>query len=377
MADTAVSKCKRDIGVELLRILGCLFVIAIHIKLNNTSNGVLDANRIFISAVLADGVNIFWMILGFFLVTEETPYLKRIKKALKRVVLPLFLYNAFTFYFSDFIFGGQTIGESMHHSWAEYKYVLCEGILKWRDAFPYAGHLWFMYIYFAVIVFSPALQGIGKIILKSDKSRAVALVILYGLLVVNDISANGLLQLSYFSTGAVAGASFYVLLGGLVYHYRDKIYGSVKCGIAGTVIFLFTCVARTAIRYYVCGNDDILLWYSSFGVPAMVGFCFLVFGFGGRLQWKGFVRRLVLHLGKISTYVYFFHAFSIYYCMDQNILAWLEGKLARSWYGDLLYTVAATVLVAGMTLVISEAVYLGHCLLKRCIKNNNKIEQVE
>lgn len=376
MAEITRGNDKRDIGVELLRIIGCLSVIAIHIKLSNTSNGILDTNRIFISAVLADGVNIFWIILGFFLLTEEIPYTKRINKALKRVVLPLFLYNAFTFYFSDYIFNGQTLLESIQHSWADYKYVLCEGILKWKDAFPYAGHLWFMYIYFAVIVCRPALQGIAKIILKSDKSRMIGLLILYGLLVINDISANGLLGLSYFSVGGIAGASFYVLLGSLIYQYREKIRGSIKYGVAGFVIFILACVARTLIRYYLCADDAILLWYSSFGVPTMIGLCFMIFGFGGLVEWKGLLRKVVLHLGKISTYVYFFHAFSIYFCLNRNILAGLEGKLARSWYGDILYTIVAMFLIAAMTLIISEVVYLLHCLLKRCIKNKAKIEQV-
>ncbi len=366
------TESKRDLLVELLRIIGCIMVVGVHVRLKNESNGIPDVNRIFISSVLVDGVNLFWMILGFFLFTERLTYGQRIQKSLKRIVLPLFLYNCFTFYFADFLFGGQSLLESFKHTWGEYQYVFCEGILKWRDAFPYGGHLWFMYIYFAVIVCSPAICGMGKIILKDRRSQIIGFILLYLLLVVNDITCNGLLQLSYFSVNAVVGASFYILLGGILYHNKDKITRSIKFGTVGVALFVGTCLVRTLIYYYGAGNDQIMLWYSSFGVPEMMGLCLMVFGFGGYINWGKISRKMMIHFGKMSMYIYFFHAFAVCYLIDHFVFARLEEKIARSWYGDVLYTCTATAMVIGIALVISEILYwLKHIIIKIVYKTKS------
>lgn len=359
---------KRDIEVEVLRIIGCLLVIGSHVKLETTANGITDASRIIISAVLTNAVNVFWMIQGFFLFNDQISYPERIRKALKRVVLPLFLYNAFTFYFSDFIFNGQSLLDSISHPVDDYLYVLQNGILKWRDAFPYGGHLWFMYIYFGVIVISPMLQGMGKIILSTSKSRIVGMVVLYAMLIINDITGNELLQLSYFTTGAVVGASFYVLTGGVLYYYRNQINRSVKYGVLGFGLFAVACLSQAMIRYHYMSDDAILVWYKSFGIPSVIGICLMVFGFGGYLKWKDPARKIMIHLGKLSVYIYFLHAFVVYFYRDGKVFETLENQLAKSWCGDFLYTLLAIALVAVTTVVLSEAVYWMHQLLKKSAK---------
>lgn len=59
-------KNERDMSVELARILACLIVIGVHSCLSVYHENYYDLNRIFISCLFADGVAIFWLIMGGF-----------------------------------------------------------------------------------------------------------------------------------------------------------------------------------------------------------------------------------------------------------------------------------------------------------------------
>lgn len=382
MKGTVKKEGNRDILIELLRVIGCLIVVATHVSLDPVPGGNPDLDGLFLSGMVSNGVNIFWVILGCFLLTDKSPYLQRVKKSLIRVVLPVFLFSAFTFYFSDMIYNGQSLVESVSHSAAEYKFIFVEGLLKWKDAAPYGGHLWFMYVYFAVILFSPAVIGMGKVILKDNKSRLIGLAGIYLLLLANDVSQNGLLQLSYFSTGAVVGATFFVLLGGVLYQYKDKITGSIRWGMAGVLLFFGGNLVRAIVMYYGCRmwnlSKDLLLWYSSFAVIAVVGMFLMVFGFGGYIQWKAPIRNVILHMGKLSTYIYFIHALVVFYFIKINFTVRLAEKLATSWYGSVLYLIVAAASVFAVTFIISELIYwLWKALRKTAATFIKKTKQTE
>lgn len=72
---------RRDINVELLRIIGCLIIVGVHTCLYQIVDDRADIGRTFISCLLADGVAIFWMITGFFLFSNKS-YIKVLKHAL-------------------------------------------------------------------------------------------------------------------------------------------------------------------------------------------------------------------------------------------------------------------------------------------------------
>ena len=56
-----------DPSIELLRIIGCICVIATHIKLElKVKKEFINFTRIIIGCLCADGVGIFWYIMGFF-----------------------------------------------------------------------------------------------------------------------------------------------------------------------------------------------------------------------------------------------------------------------------------------------------------------------
>ena len=58
---------KRNISIEILRALACFIVILCHVQLPIINEGGISKGVLLISCFLADGVSIFWMIMGCFL----------------------------------------------------------------------------------------------------------------------------------------------------------------------------------------------------------------------------------------------------------------------------------------------------------------------
>ena len=164
---------QRDITVEILRIVGCLLVVGTHTKLDLYVNGQPDFSRVFIYAVLADGVNIFWLILGFFCFNSKLTYIQQLKQMAQRVLLPMVLFSAFCFYFGGWLLRGETLLQSMMHTGAEYLQLLTNGLMRWRPAIDYTGHLWFMLTYALVIVLMPVLKWLNRIIGTKRKVKII------------------------------------------------------------------------------------------------------------------------------------------------------------------------------------------------------------
>ena len=88
-----------DPSIELLRIIGCICVIATHIKLElKVKNEFINFTRIIIGCLCADGVGIFWYIMGFFFF-KQIPYKKRLKLLIKKNYYTFSNYNLFLFLF--------------------------------------------------------------------------------------------------------------------------------------------------------------------------------------------------------------------------------------------------------------------------------------
>ena len=75
----------RDISVDIIRIVGCLIVILTHLSLQvlNQAYNRIDWSRLLEKCFLSDGVPIFFMITGFFLVNGRS-YKKYGKVQLKK-----------------------------------------------------------------------------------------------------------------------------------------------------------------------------------------------------------------------------------------------------------------------------------------------------
>ncbi len=357
---------QRDITVEILRIVGCLIVVGTHTKLDLYVNGQPDFSRVFIYAILADGVNVFWMILGFFCFDSKLTYAQQLKQMVRRILLPMILFSAFCFYFGGWLIRGETLLQSIMHTGEEYQYVFTEGLLKWRPAIDYTGHLWFMFTYALVMVLMPALKGIWKTVFCSNKAKGITIAFILFVFIINDCTFNQWCKFDYYGMNAVFPAICLVIIGKLFYEKKDYFYRNIGWGSLGVILFVGSNIIRTYIQYQQFLMPEkpthLLQWYSGLGLLASVGILLTVYGFVGYIRLKTVMKKLVCHLGKLTMYVYVLHSIVVMLFYSYGINTKIQLFLGVKWYDELLYLLFFGGGVFGVAFVFAECIFFLKCL---------------
>ncbi len=363
---------QRDIMVEILRIVGCLLVVGTHTKLDLYVNGQPDFSRVFIYAVLADGVNIFWMILGFFCFNSKLTYVQQLKQMVIRILLPMVLFSAFCFYFGGWLIRGETLLQSVTHTGTEYLQLLTNGFLRWRPAIDYTGHLWFMLTYALIIVLMPALKWLNRINGTKLKVKIIIVTCILVIFAVNDVLLNGFCHFSYYGIGALIPAVCLVFLGRFLYEEKARVNRNWKWGSAGVVLFIAGNVLRTVLQYRCFmmpgAPSHLLQWYTAFGILSAVGIFLAVYGLGGYFKFGAKANKLICHLGKLTMYVYILHSLVLMFFYQKGINLRIQSILGIRWYDEYLYLLLFGGGVGLVTLVIGETIFWTQKLVVKIVK---------
>lgn len=363
---------QRDIAVEILRIVGCLLVVGTHTKLDLYVNGQPDFSRVFIYAVLADGVNIFWMILGFFCFNSKLTYIQQLKQMVVRILLPMVLFSAFCFYFGGWLIRGETLLQSVTHTGTEYLQLLTNGLLRWRPAIDYTGHLWFMLTYALIIVLMPALKWLNRIIGTKRKVKIIIATCILVIFAVNDVLLNGFCHFSYYGIGALIPAVCLVFLGRFLYEEKARVNRNWKWGSAGVVLFIAGNVLRTVLQYrcfmMTGAPSHLLQWYTAFGILSAVGIFLSVYGLGGYFKFGAKANKWICHLGKLTMYVYILHSLVLMFFYQKGVNLRIQSILGIRWYDEYLYLLLFGGGVGLVTLVIGETIFWTQKLVVKIVK---------
>ena len=99
--------------VEHLRVIACLMVISIHVRLPIVSkNNTIDSERLLYQCCVADANTIFWMITGFLLM-EKSRYYQTIRMQTDRVFWPTQALTLVWFYIEPAVIYGKSRRESL------------------------------------------------------------------------------------------------------------------------------------------------------------------------------------------------------------------------------------------------------------------------
>ena len=364
---------KRNLNIEILRILGCLMVIGVHVKLPDLIDGSPVWIRLFFSCLFADGVSIFWLILGYFGFQAEISYGERLKRMSRRILLPLAVYTVFSFYLSRFLIDGKPLLESLSHSFADYRTMLTRCILRWQNRVDYGSHLWYLYIYVIVILLFPALSGIWKLWQDNLKKSYIAFFTLIALLIVNDYSYNELCDFSHHSFPGAIAASIFVLLGSIYsqWHNLQPALGSHKRNrriLLGMLLFAGTLAFRVPwlyFSYWLGKGDEPVYWYTSFSV-LQTGGLFLIFtnlNLDAHLRKKP--RRILLHLARMTFPIYIIHMMVAGFFFQRNLTDYLENVTGNLTIDTAIYQIGYMIAVFLVSMAISEVLILIKHLLKK------------
>ena len=369
---TNKTRKERELPLEVLRILACIMVVATHIKLGMTSAGSPDRRRILITVLAGDGVSLFWCITGCFFFQGKKSYKELIRKTFLRIGLPALVLSVILFWLGGFLFGGVTLRQSIAHSPQEWKALLINGFLGGNCVIPRTDHLWFLLVYFLVILLYPMLWGAKAYLFGSSpdekktsfKKEVLLVLILFGVLIANDITGNTLLRIRHQGLGGVAGAVPMMVLGSVLYRHRDLYSGSLAAGIAGAFLFVLVCVLWMNTEYRLLLED---LAYEErqcricgFGYVKMFSLFLMAYGFHRTVPADSRLKRVLLHLGKLSFYIYLVH-FPMLTLLDRTGIRPLASRLLTgSVIGELLYPLMLTVALLLFSIPTAEIFMAAH-----------------
>ena len=330
-------KTIRDPGVEIARLFGCLIVIGCHTYLPiSENNSQFDFTRTFIVMVCADGVAVFWFILGCFIFRNQKSYSKLCKDMSVHILIPLAMISAITFYLFPYT-QGATLINSIRRPLPDYVDAL-KATAVWK-AIRGGEHLWYLYVYTLVIISFPAMKGV-VVQIDSSKKQYLFFAGVFFLLSANAITGNRLMNFSHVTIGGLIPGALMTICGHIVYSHKNAL---LKYGWAMPIAFIILNIIRVFV--YKAGLVYVLSWISPFGL--LCSTFILVFSFS--ITEKIHNNTAISLICKMSSYT-----FSIY--LFHNLVI---GILKRNHFMDLLINnMPSSVVTIIHPLIMTTAVFL-------------------
>ena len=306
-----VTPKKRDISIELIRVVACILVVAIHLSLQvfNQYYSQVDWSRLFEKCFFTDGVPLFFMITGFFIANGRS-YKKTWKGVAKKILLPTAIYVLFAQIFYMFITNKQTIAWCLQNAFAN---LNLQGILRailTGDVIhinSLCAHLWYIFSHIKIVIWMPLLWLICKNESTPNLARRMAIVFGVIALIVQDVQKFVVIPdfaLNLFTM--VDTVILYVLFGYELFINKDKIKNNKKLCVISLALFAFINVVKYKLemQYMVMNNFYDIVGRSSF------------------LEWK------FTSLNIISSICLFMalYSFTIKSEKISNIITWLSDK---------------------------------------------------
>lgn len=280
IAETLDKSKKRDISIDLIRIVACISVILTHLCLQvlNRCYNRIDWSRLLEKSFLTDGVPLFFMITGFFLVNGRS-YKKIWKSTFFKILLPTFIFVIFVQMFQPFILNQASFIDCIRN--VNFSLVpIIQAILK-ADV-KYLGslcdHLWYIFSYIKIVIWIPILWLVCKETDNSKLARRIMLGLSFASAILTDIQKFGIIPVvgEINILTIIPREIMYVLLGYELFVHKDKIKNNKKICIISLIGFIILNLIRykTEMFYMVLnyltdivGKPNFMEWrYTSLNI---------------------------------------------------------------------------------------------------------------
>ncbi|HDT1287333.1 TPA: acyltransferase [Enterobacter asburiae] len=338
MPDTLIDvKPSRNISIELLRILCCLLVVAIHVAPMHDAYLKLDVSdfekheSLIIQSIVRMGLPVFFIISGIFILNDNKKndiggfYRKR----LTGLLIPFFVFSAIHYIVAGIGVNGNDI------------YSLIQGYaVGLLSKTGIAVHFWFVYVILGIYLVSPAFSVMYSGI--SERGAVIVFLILV-------LSKAYNIYFSWLIPGIeipnIPTWLTYFLLGGLI--PRLPSLSSKWLLLLFSLSFSLTCIMT-----YVQFSGSIKLYLAPFdsGVNMILqSTACCMFFYSLRLVVRERIEKGVCFIASLSYGVYLIHFL---------VLIEIGRFLDASWYlhSPVLYTLIVTLMVFVISMIISAVV---------------------
>ena len=361
-------KKERDINIEFIRVIACIFVIGLHISLGFLlESNELDKTRLFISSLLRDGVTLFWFIMGYFLFYDKRSFKEIIKKCLSKVFLPAFIIMIFTVIFNNWIISSSSFIDcikniSINNFIDIFKCLLFLTI----DPIPSAAHLWYIFAYIKVIIWYPIL----KLVVNKKNDNIVKYIIIVSSIFIftNFIQILFFKEILYEEFIITTIPIIQVLIGYKLRNYIDKNKKIIKTN-KYRIIFLSTLIVAYIMRFGI----QLLLYYKNNDLDYMLHtgrllnfvIAISLFLFIMSINIKDIFKKIILFLSKNTFYIYLLHFCLILKFKSFGLDTKLLSKLPTNVIGEILYTLIYTLFIFIVCLIISVIIHYIEKYIKK------------
>lgn len=350
---------KRDISIDLIRVIACLIVIGVHVCLQvlNQCYNRIDWSRLLEKSFLTDGVPLFFMITGFFLVNGRS-YKKIWKGTIKKVIIPALIYILFAQIFYMFILNKESFIWCLKNAIYNLNLVGIAKSILTGDVKPInslCAHLWYIYSYIKIIIWIPILWLVCKE--ESNSKLARRIILVFGILatIITDIQRFIVLpaigEIKIFEL--VDREIIYVLLGYELFIHKDKIKKNKKICIISLICFILTNLIRyrvemqyMVLNYFtdIVGRENFIEWNYTF-LNIISGLCLFMFLYSFEIKNKNF-SKIILWISDKTFGIYLIH-----YLILAKIDLYKFEKIER-FYLELIYLAVGIVLTFIASIII-------------------------
>ncbi len=299
------SKNSKDIGVEFLRVLGCLIVIACHCVVAHKFDGVYYFPNTYIATLWADGVGVFWLIAGAF-IFKGADAGKKLKNFSVKRLLPAIFAGGGVFYIYDWGTSDTTFFESIKHTKQEYVdlFIGENGLLKLKSPFPQSGHFWYVIVYFLVLLAFPALKGFWDWMVQKHSREKVFLIVSFVALAINDGMKNTTFNFSNDAIPALVPSCIFIIWGAILYKNKASLEQG-WLGVVGLLGFFGINLLRTYVLTET-NHDHFTYWFTTFGLVASI--CLFLFCLNvGKMFQKNTGGKVISYISSYTFMIYLVH----------------------------------------------------------------------
>lgn len=322
-------KSKRNVKIEIIRLIACFAVIWYHIReLPFKSNGELSETAVFFECICTICVMTFFLITGFFIYNKKgniiSDWIKLLKKFFINIFIPFIMVCIITLIFHDYLISKKSFVYCVQNIDIKYIAEKLWQSIKTFDVAPLPGtaaHLWYIYSYAIIIIAYPITR---YILTKMPKHVGyIILIILTICMIVNDYhlyfgdpTYNKIFQIIhkpiYYS------ACGYVLYNDIIKKYIDgknitdkTLVINKKIFFISIVIYIVTFILlfMTQVGYDLGTNNGYVYtsWLSLYSLILTSAFILIVYNINIEKFLNNKIENIVYFLSSKTLGIYLVH----------------------------------------------------------------------